>query len=140
MREQNNTVLPSPTVVSKSTVTIRDKTFTVEIADSASKRAKGLSQRSSLNKDAGMLFLFENEGMHTFWMKDTLIPLDMIFINTNRIVTIHRDVQPQPDVPENLLRRYSPTEPVNFVLEVNGGLSNAYWFRVGDTVIIDGLQ
>lgn len=133
--QQSSEVMPSPTVAIRiATVTIQNKTFTIEIADSPTERAKGLSQRSSLDKDVGLLFIFENEGMHTFWMKDTLIPLDMIFINNNRVTTIHKNVQPQPNVSENQLHRYAPTEPVTFVLEINGGLSEVHGFRVGDTV------
>lgn len=133
---------PSPTVtVSQPTVSIRGKTFVIEIADSPQEKGVGLSGRTSLAQNAGMLFVFESPGMQAFWMKDTLVPLDMIFIGDDKIVTIHRNVPLQaPETPDTQLPRYAPTAPVNYVLEINAGLSDIYGFTEGDTVEIKGIQ
>mgnify|MGYP001614729674 CR=1 FL=1 len=137
--DKNRTTQPAVTL-NQPTVTIRGKTFLVEIADTPPERAIGLSNRQDLPQDAGMLFVFENQGIQAFWMKNTLIPLDMIFIRNNTIVTIHRDVPVQaPETPDTQLPRYAPTDPVNFVLEINAGLSDTYGFAEGDTVEIKGL-
>lgn len=128
-----NTQKPLP---NQPTVTIKDVTFAVEIADDGEERAKGLSNRENLAENAGMLFIFEQPATYSFWMKETLIPLDMIFIHDNRIVTIHRNARPQPNTPNEQLQRYPPSEHVNYVLEINGGLSEKYGFTEGDTVNI----
>jgi uncharacterized membrane protein (UPF0127 family) len=73
--------------------------------------------------------------MYAFWMKDTLIPLDMIFIRNNRIVTIYRNIKPQPNTPDNQLHLYTPKEPVTYVLEINGGSSDKYGFQEVDSVL-----
>lgn len=130
----------TPVAIKGPIVTIRDKTFTVEVADSPQERSIGLSNRQSLTQNAGMLFVFENPGIQAFWMKNTLIPLDMIFVHDDQIVTIHRNVPVQaPETPDTQLPRYAPTGPVNFVLEINAGLSDTYGFTEGDTVEIKGL-
>ena len=121
----------------KNTVTINNHVFTVEIAVSDEERVKGLSGRNELLENHGMLFVFNKPNVYTFWMKDTLIPLDMIFINNDQIVTIHKNVQPQPNATDEELQRYSPKEPVNYVLEISGGLSEKYGFKEGDTVRAD---
>lgn len=120
-------------------VTIRGHTFSVEIADANEERVKGLSGRDDLDEEKGMLFVFERPVLSSFWMKDTRIPLDIIFMNNNRIVTIHHNVKPQPNTPESQLQRYTPTEQANFVLEINAGVSKRYGFQEGDAVKIDGL-
>lgn len=63
-------------------------TFRVEVADDADERARGLMHRRSLADDAGMLFLFEGRSQRHFWMKDTLIPLDLISIRDGRVVAV----------------------------------------------------
>lgn len=125
--------------VVKPTVTIQNKTFTVEVADSVEERIKGLSGRKTLPVDGGMLFIFEQPGLYAFWMKNTLLPLDMLFIQNGRIVTIHHNVQPQLDSPYRQLKQYQPKEPAMYVLEINGGLSQKFGFQEGDTVEVEGL-
>ena len=121
------------------TATIRNHTFILELAQTPQEKAKGLASRTKLSENKGMLFLFQNAGMYTFWMKDTLIPLDMIFINDKRIVTIHKNVKPQPNTADNQLQLYPSKEPVNYVLEINAGLSDKYGFKEGDVVTYENL-
>jgi uncharacterized membrane protein (UPF0127 family) len=101
--------------------------FTVEIADDGAERAKGLMFRDHLAADAGMLFDYGTEQLASFWMQNTLIPLDMIFIGADGTVkTIHVNARP-------LDTTAIPSEvPVRFVLEIAGGRSTEIGLAVGD--------
>jgi uncharacterized membrane protein (UPF0127 family) len=104
-----------------------DFAFTVEIADTDAERERGLMFRTSLAPDAGMLFDFHGEQQVTFWMQNTLIPLDMIFIGSDGIVkTIHVNARPMDTttIPSNV--------PVRFVMEIAGGRSEDIGLKVGD--------
>lgn len=94
----------------------------VEIAVTPEERSRGLSNRASLPSDAGMLFVYDTPGKPSFWMKDTLVPLDMIWIDSDkRVEGITAGVQPEPGVADGALRHYSPETPVLYVLELNAG-------------------
>lgn len=94
----------------------------------------GLQYRRELAPDRGMLFLFPVEETQTFWMKNTPIPLDMIFIDHDlRIVGIVEHA-----VPFSLESR-SVGVPSQFVLEINGGLAKRYGIQAGDRVRFDGI-
>lgn len=123
------------------TVTINNRTFTVEVADSDEKRAQGLSNRDRLDANEGMLFVFPTEGRYSFWMKEMNFPIDIIFIRDRRIVTIYKDVPPPPaDTALTSLTPYLPKEPVTHVLEINAGLSETYGVQEGDTVIVTNIR
>jgi uncharacterized protein len=110
----------------------------VELAITAQERAAGLSNRDSLADDAGMLFVFERARIPSFWMKDTRIPLDMIWIGEDkRIVEIDADVQPEPGVADADLKRYGPDVPVAYGLEVNAGTAARLGLRPGSQVAFD---
>ena len=96
-------------------------TIRCEIADNATERAIGLMYREYLPEDAGMLFVFDYEVQPSFWMKNTLIPLDIIFINSTGHVVNYAEADPEPGVHDNLLERYISNGPVLWVLEVNQG-------------------
>lgn len=101
--------------------------FEVEIADTPSEREKGLMFRTEMEDDHGMLFVFEDEKPRAFWMKNTLIPLDMIFIDEEgRIVHIHEKAVPEDLTP--VPSRY----PAQYVLELNGGRSAELGLAIGD--------
>lgn len=92
--------------------------FEVEIADDPAERATGLMHRATMPSSSGMLFVYDSPRMVSFWMKDTLIPLDMLFIDARGVVRAIRENA----VPQDLTPIPSGQE-VQFVLEVNGGLS-----------------
>lgn len=120
-----------------ATVTIRNQHFTVEVADTDAKRIQGLSGRDGLKDSDGMLFVFDQPNMLTFWMKGMKFPIDIIFIKDDRIVTIHENIpNPSPNTLVDNLPRYSSSERANYVLEINAGLSRKYGLRKGDTVEI----
>lgn len=104
-----------------------DFAFTLEIADTPDERAKGLMFRTSLAPDAGMLFDYHAEQQAAFWMQNTLIPLDMVFIAADGTVkTIHVNARPLDTTP-------IPSEvPIRFVLEIAGGRSQEIGLKVGD--------
>ncbi|HSF65095.1 MAG TPA: DUF192 domain-containing protein [Paracoccaceae bacterium] len=92
--------------------------FTVEVADDAAERAQGLMNRPSMPRGAGMLFVYERPQRAVFWMKNTLIPLDMIFADPSGTVThVHENAIPLDET------GIDGGMGVRFVLEINGGLS-----------------
>lgn len=100
--------------------------FTVEIADDAKERAIGLMFRESMPQFSGMLFVYEEPIDAVFWMHNTLISLDMVFMDETGVVTqIVAEAVPQTDVP----RVGGPN--VKFVLEVNGGLAEKLGLEIG---------
>ena len=110
-------------------------TFRVELARTPAERETGLMFRKQLDADAGMLFLFERPALQTFWMKNTLIPLDMIFISASlEIVGIVANAEP-----ETLTGRGVPI-PSQFVLEIGGGLAAERGIRAGQRVEFRGVD
>jgi len=106
----------------------------VERADTLEERAKGLMFRKQLGKNSGMLFVFDEEDYVTFWMKNTLIPLDMIFISANGTINeIKENVQPCLKDPCEL---YPSLHPSKYVLEVNANFSKENNVNVGDFIKI----
>ncbi|NBZ86264.1 DUF192 domain-containing protein [Stagnihabitans tardus] len=117
-------------------VTFRDAKarFTVEIVDTATERAQGLMNRESLGSAQGMLFVYDAPGHPHFWMKNTLIPLDMIFIGPDGLVTrVHPDAVPHDET------SIDGGAGVQYVLEINGGLAGAIGLKPGDAMIWQGL-
>lgn len=105
----------------------------VEVADTPELQERGLMFRKELPDDRGMLFVFAEEGERTFWMKNTLIPLDMIFVDgQGRITGFVERARP-------LDLRGRSGGPARWVLEVPGGWVQARGIRVGDRVRIEGL-
>jgi uncharacterized protein len=103
--------------------------FVVEIADSDHSRTQGLMFRKSLASGRGMLFVFPDNLPRRFWMKNTVIPLDMIFINADRkIAKIHAMAKPYD------LTGISSVVPVIAVLEINGGEAARRGFSPGDKI------
>jgi uncharacterized protein len=104
-----------------------DFTFHLEIADDNAERERGLMFRQSLAPDAGMLFDFKEEREVAFWMQNTLIPLDMVFIGADGLVdTIHVNARPLDTT------SISSLVPVQFVLEIAGGRSVEIGLAKGD--------
>ena len=118
--------------------TINGHNFNLLLAKTSAEKEIGLSKRDSLPKDFGMLFLFDSAGNYAFWAKDMRFPIDIIFINNDKIVTIYKNVKPQKD--QNNLPVFGPKEISNLVLEINSGLSDKYNIREGDTVKFENLQ
>jgi len=112
---------------------INDVVITVEMADEVQEHTRGLSGRSSLASDEGMLFIFPEKKERTFWMKDMLFPLDVIWIADGEVVSVSNDVQPPST--GKIPRMYSHV-PVNMVLEVGTDFIEMHEISIGDTVDI----
>ena len=101
----------------------------LEVADTPAARERGLMYRSSMAEDRGMLFVFPDEVEHSVWMRNTLIPLDMLFIaGDGRIVGIHPNAVPLSTAHASVGR------PSRYVLETNGGWAARHGVRAGDRV------
>lgn len=121
-----------------SYIKIGDKqALCVMIADEAEEQIRGLSGRRVLDKNSGMLFVFAGKQIRDFWMKDMLIPLDIIWISENKIVKIDKNLQPEGSQPK---LRYNSVEPVDNVLEVNAGFAEENNLTVGDKIEINIIQ
>ena len=113
-------------------VCINDNCFEVEIADTPEKSSKGLMNRENLPEKSGMLFVYDKEAIHSFWVKNTLIPLDIIWVNENKeIIYIEKNAQPCKADP---CLKYSPDQKSKYVLEINGGLSEKLNINVGQKI------
>lgn len=100
--------------------------FTVEVADDTQERMRGLMFRESLSQSTGMLFIYDRPGPASFWMKNTLIPLDMIFADRHGTVThVHSRAVPGDLTP------IDGGDGVLFVLEINGGIAEALGIAPG---------
>ena len=117
-----------------SSVCMEGSCFQVELAETEAQRDQGLMNRKELAEDRGMLFIFDNNGLYPFWMKDTLIPLDMIWIDgNNKVVFITQNVQPCKSL---ICPSVFPTALARYVLEVNAGISKKIGLKIGDEVKI----
>jgi uncharacterized protein len=107
----------------------------IEIADNDYRRQLGLMNRTGMEENQGMLFIFPTQQYQSFWMLNTLFSLDMIFINKeNKIVTIHKNTKPLSQ------ESYPSTEPSIYVLEVVAGFTDKYNINVGDYVYWMGTR
>lgn len=104
----------------QATVSINNKKYYVEIADTDEKRTQGLSVRTLLPQNHGMLFIFPQKNKYGFWMKDMNFPLDIIWIDSDTIVDISENVPP-PSSPTDQLKIYQPKIVIDKVLELNEG-------------------
>ena len=120
----------------ESVVVISGKIVMVEVADNSVTRAKGLGGRESLGEERGMLFIFNDENVSPpFWMKDMRIAIDIIWINDGKVSQITKNVQPPPEGATTAdLELHLPDDPIDYVLEVNAGYSDANEIKVGDTI------
>jgi len=104
-------------------------TIDIEIADNASKREIGLMGRPLMGDREGMLFVYEEENMNAFWMKNTFLSLDIIFIDARGgIVTIHKNTAPFSE------QTYAPASMTLLVLEVKAGFTDSFGIKVGDRI------
>ena len=110
-------------------VVLNGQPYTVELAQSQAERSRGLMNRTSLGQDRGMLFIGERTGPISFWMKNTLIPLDIIFLDEQwKVVGLHSNVPPCEADP---CPTYPSPAPAMHVLEINAGQAQALGVELG---------
>lgn len=126
---------------SNATAKIGSKTYKLILAKTDEEKIKGLSGRDNLASDTGMLFVFDKKGKHAFWMKDMKFPIDIIFINDNKITDIAQNAPPQSEgqLPSSL-PVYKPSEDINYVLELNAGEIKKNKSKKGDKVTLQGVK
>ena len=110
------------------TVRVGKHSYEVEVANTTSKREQGLSGRASLPQNTAMLFVFDKPDQACFWMKDMKFPLDIVWIQEDKVVKVSADTS-QNTYPQN----FCPDQPVPYVLELNTGSG----IRVGDKAQIN---
>jgi len=122
--------IPEPgAALAVGTVVVKETPFSVEIAKTDEEKARGLMNREALPENAGMWFVFSQPVQEEFWMKDTLIPLDIIFVDQGmRIVHIKENAVPKS------VEMISSPEPFMYVLEINAGKTTQHGIKVGDKV------
>lgn len=118
---------------SHKTICFSSTCIKAEVADSSAERAKGLMYRYSLSDDEGMLFIFDKSEKHQFWMKNTFIPLDIIWINKNFEVV---DIQTAYPCKEEPCKIYAPKSEALYVLEVNANFAKEKNISTGNSVEI----
>lgn len=126
------TPIQSESLVQPRVVTEQYHTLRLEIADDAEERRDGLMFRTSLDEDAGMLFVFEQESPRSFWMKNTLIPLDVLYINSSFEIVDIKNMPPCGDL--DPCPSYPSAAPAQYALEINGGRATELNIRIGDTL------
>lgn len=109
---------------------IGSKTFNLEIANNDESRQRGLMRRDSMPDDHGMIFVFPEEEEQSFWMKNTRIPLDIIYIAANGYVVSIKDLKPYDT------RGVSSERPAKYAIELNAGAATDAGVQVGDELTI----
>jgi len=121
------------------TVTLREQTFNVEIADDNSERARGLMYRDQMAADAGMLFLFDRQEPQAFWMKNTRIPLDILYFD-NGWILVGWSLNTPPCSLGDRCPSYPSQAPARYVLELNAGTAERIGVKLGDKLSVEGLS
>ncbi len=120
-------------------IELKERPFTLELALNDRQRAKGLMKRDEIAEDGGMLFVMPPvepfPAELTFWMKDCLVPIDVIFLTAEGMITaIHEMEPPAPGTPDNDLIRYSSNEPAQFAVELRGGMASELGLEQGEVI------
>ena len=125
--------LPQPERI----VSIQGEKFTLEVADHDATRIKGLSGRENLASDRGMLFIFDQPGKYSFWMKDTEIPLDIIWLKGDEVQEV---VTLYPPRGLGLTQRHDPLFAADKVIELNAGVAARLDIRPGTKLELEGRR
>lgn len=114
----------------KVKISLGGQTITVEVADTNPKRERGLMERTSLADNNGMIFIFEDEKVLNFWMKDTLIPLDIGYFNNTKTLIDIQSMQPISLI-EKVPRIYPSKKPAQYALEMPLGWFAKHKVKIG---------
>jgi len=128
---------PMTSQIPHASVVANGHVISVEIADTPALRTLGLSGRSGLAENTGMLFLFPDARQYIFWMKDMRFPIDIIWIRGTKVVAvIERAAVPPFGISDEELERFIPPEDVDRVLEIGASMANSFGIVPGQTVEI----
>ncbi|MCZ6842325.1 MAG: DUF192 domain-containing protein [SAR324 cluster bacterium] len=121
----------------RARVELGGQTFVVDLAASSAAQSLGLGGRAHLGPQDGMLFVYFDKERRSFWMKGMVIPIDIIWLDDNRIIHIEHGVPPPaPGTPLQKLPTYAAPDPANGVLEIAAGRAAQLGVRVGDSAQI----
>ena len=131
----------SAEVSPKSEVKINDITIPVEVAKTEIQRRNGLSNLDNLPEGEGMFFVFAQKDIKPpFWMKDMKFAIDILWINDGKIIQINKDVQPPaPGTSDDKLLLYVPSQPIDYVLEVNAGFTDEHNIIIGNEIDLSSI-
>lgn len=134
------TVLLMTLLISKksTTVLVNNQTFKVVVAKTDKEKQDGLSNRNEIAQDQGMLFVFDNPGLYSFWMKDMRFSIDIIYIKGDKVTTVIENAK-APSSSNTNLTVYQPSDKSDKVLEVNAGTANKYGIKKGTVLKIENL-
>jgi uncharacterized protein len=122
------------------TVTLKNREFTVELAQNDADRARGLMFRESMPEDLGMLFVFDDEQMRYFWMHNCKMSLDIFYFDAAlKLVSVAENVPPC-NLPESQCPNYPSAAPAKYVLELNAGMAKRLNVQAGDELQLDLKQ
>jgi len=126
----------TPGQTNLETILIDSHEFQVEARRTPEELAQGLSSRTEIGSD-GMLFYLPQRQVASFWMKDMLFSIDMVWIDDGKVIDISSNVPfPNPEIPLNQLPTYSPKQPVTHVLELNAGEAEQFDIKIGSSVVL----
>jgi len=119
----------------QSKICIKERCFYVKLAVTQAEQDRGLMFRRYLSRDEGMLFIFNEESVHPFWMKNVILPLDIIWLNReHEVVFVSKNAQPCiNDFCENI----SPDKNSSYALEFNAGISDEIGIELGNRIMFD---
>jgi uncharacterized protein len=123
-----------------TSIVLNNTKYNFEIAQTIAQKTIGLSNRNTLCKNCGMIFVYPKENIYPFWMKDTLIPLDMIWLDKNGKIVDYKKAFPEPNTPINKLTLYKNTSPAQYVIELNLGDFDKLKLKIGDTIDISNIH
>jgi len=123
----------------KSTqISVKGQNFNVELAETSQEKQIGLSKTDNLAENEGMLFVFDEADYYSFWMRDMQFPIDIIFINGNKVTTIISNALP-PSETNGSLTTFQPKVKSDKVLEVNAGIAKKYKIEEGSIIDVNNL-
>ncbi|MGZ3549390.1 MAG: DUF192 domain-containing protein [Vulcanimicrobiaceae bacterium] len=131
---QGASPMPAASMAPVTTLRVPRSTLTVEVADTEPEREHGLMDRTNLPPHTGMVFVFDQDAPVTFWMKDTLVPLDMVFVGADGVVrsVAARVPSTKPDTPEDAIPRRQGN--AKYVIELPAGEAAADGIKAGVTI------
>jgi len=130
---------PSANALPVIDVKIGKRLYRLEVAADAASAEKGLMDRDSMPADHGMLFAFGREEPLSFWMKNTRIPLDIIFLTASgQVDSVQQMKPPAPNTPDDQLPTTKSVGPCKYAIELNEGAAAQAEVKVGDTIYIPG--
>jgi len=122
-------------VENSKAVNINNQIFKVDIAETDLEKTMGLMYRKTLPENEGMFFIFDKAGTYTFWMANTFVDMDILWIDESmQIVHIQENAKSCPDPTKTTCNIYNPKITAKYVLEINAGLSSKFGFKVGHKV------